>query len=616
MSTAGSDPNGDRVARVPIFRWRGISALAFALAVAAVVWALFGTFWIRRTLESTASQSLGTEVDIAALKLDVARASIVLRGIAIADPRDRTRNLVQATIARVALLPDALLEGKLVIRDFTLDGVRAGTRRDAPARPMQGGFAPRAMLELQRWRKQFDVPLLSLTPVDTVRSLVLDPAQLTTVKRARELTSRADSLRRTMTAAVQRVPLRETVDSAQALLARLKGQTPRMLGLTGTRRAVMDARRLTAQIDSIRRRIDVVYAAARAGADSIVNGARALDDARRTDYEFARSLLALPTVDAPNIGPALFGAVSIDAFEQAMYFVALAREYAPPGLLPRESPGPKRARRAGTTIHFVKQAVYPSFLLEKADVSISLSDAAGAARGDYRLTASDVTTEPAIVGRPARFSFDRTASGSAIETLAMTGTIDHVSDTPHEAIELRAGGVSLPSFSLPATPLRADLGRGRSSMRLEMRGDAINGSWTLTAPNVVWTRNSARSAALNPMEQLVTRVIQSVRDVDITASITGTMESPRLSVRSNLDRAVADGVKSVIGDEVSKAETRVRAQVDSLANHAAAPVRALAAQWQGEVDERARGAQTQLDDVKTRLATQLKALGIGILGLP
>jgi uncharacterized protein (TIGR03545 family) len=616
MSTAGSSPSAAAPTRFAIFRWRGIFALAFGLAVVALVWLLFGKLWIRTTLQDSATQSLGTEVDVAGLDIDLANTSLELRGIAIADPRDLGRNLVEARVARVVLLPDALLEKKIVIRELTLDGVRANTRRAKPARAMKGGFAPRAMQSLIQWRQQFNVPLLSLTPVDTIKALVLNPTQLATVKRANELKARGDSVRGVLTGAVKSIPLRETVDSAQALLARLNGQTPRTLGLTGTRNAVSDIRRFTGRIDSIRRRADALYTTARAGVDSLAASARALDDARRADYDFARGLLKLPTVDAPNIGPGLFGHVSIDAFEQAMYWISLAREYAPPGLLPREAPGRKRARRAGSTIHFVKQAVYPRFLLQNANVSVALGDEAGAGRGDYRLAASDVTTEPAIVRRPMRFSFDRSATGSAVESFAVNGSVDHVSATPRELIELRADGVSLPGFSLPSTPLRAELGRARSTIRLDMKGDAISGSWTLTAPGVAWSMDTTGKRTLNTMEQLVTRVIQSIHEVNLTADISGTLKSPRLSVRSNLDRAVADGVRSVVGGEVAKAETRVRAQVDSIAERAVAPVQARVAELRSEVDQRAKEAQSQLDDAKTRLAAQLKSLGTGALGLP
>ena len=70
------------------------------------------------------------------------------------------------------------------------------------------------MQALQQWRQRFHVPLLSLTPVDTIKSLVLDPTQLSTVKRATALLARGDSLKTVLTAAIQGIRVRETADSA------------------------------------------------------------------------------------------------------------------------------------------------------------------------------------------------------------------------------------------------------------------------------------------------------------------------------------------------------------------------------------------------------------------
>jgi hypothetical protein len=118
------------------------------------------------------------------------------------------------------------------------------------------------------------------------------------------------------------------------------------------------------------------------------------------------------------------------------------------------------------------------------------------------------------------------------------------------------------------------------------------------------------------MERLVARVIQSIHAVDVNANVAGTVRAPRLTVRSNLDRAVADGIRSVVGEEVAKAEVKVRAQVDSAAERALAPVRARAAELRAEVEQRAKDASTRLEEAKRQLAAQLKTLGAGLLGGP
>ena len=76
------------------------------------------------------------------------------------------------------------------------------------------------MAEANKFAAQFKVPLLSLTPIDTIRSLILDPTQLQTVQKAKALAAHADSVKDNTVARVKALKLGETADSAEALLAR------------------------------------------------------------------------------------------------------------------------------------------------------------------------------------------------------------------------------------------------------------------------------------------------------------------------------------------------------------------------------------------------------------
>ena len=169
-----------------VFRWRGVFPLLVLLLLAAVGYSMFADPIARDTLSEVSTKALGTQVDVAALRILEAETAIEMDGIQVADPFDPMRNLLEVGGLRVELERDALLQKKAVIRRLTIRKVRAGTRRTVAARPVQGGgFAPQAMRAVQAWRRQFDIPKLKLAELDTVRSLVLDPRQLGTVKVAR-----------------------------------------------------------------------------------------------------------------------------------------------------------------------------------------------------------------------------------------------------------------------------------------------------------------------------------------------------------------------------------------------------------------------------------------------
>ena len=644
MSTAGSvhspgnvdlsPPRAERGGDTPpparkskgFFRWQGIIGLFAVTAILVGGWVLFADWIIKSTISEAATKALGVEVDIDKLDLSFKTLSLDIRGFTVAHPSDPMRNVVDIGHARVELAGKPLLRKQVVVTNIVVESARGMTRRTRAAKPVKGGgFLPGALAEASKFVQQFKVPVLSLTPIDTIRSLILDPTQLQTVQAAKALAAHADSVKDKTLARVQALKLGQTADSAEALLNRLKGQNLRTLGITGARNAVADVKRFGAKVDSTKRAIENARAGLQADADSLVESVKELDAARQADYDFAKGLLKLPTFDAPNIGPALFGQVSLDAFDKAMVWVELGRKYAPPGLLPKESPGPKRLRRAGTTLHFVQQAKAPQVHLQRAAFNLILDDFAGPLRGNYDLRVADVTTEPAILGKPMVFSLTRVpkpvpsgARGAGVDSLLIVGTLDHTKAVPNERIVMRAGGVSLPAFTLPGIPLRLDLGKGASTMQLNLVGDAVAGRWTIGAPNPAWSPDTARKKSLNTLETLVTRVLTGIDNVDVTADIRGTTKAPALAVRSNLDRAVADNIKRVAGEEIARAEAKVRAQVDAVVQRETAALKVridkAVADTREQVDQRVAEAQARLDKAKADLATRLKELGGGVIG--
>jgi autotransporter translocation and assembly factor TamB len=133
---------------------------------------------------------------------------------------------------------------------------------------------------------------------------------------------------------------------------------------------------------------------------------------------------------------------------------------------------------------------------------------------------------------------------------------------------------------------------------------------------MAWVADSIAAKRLNTIESLVARVLTGVSTLQMNADVSGTVKSPKLAVSSNLDRVVADQMRSVIGAQVAAAEAKVRARVDSLVDEKAAPVKARIADLRTNVDKRVADARAQLDAEKQKLDAQLKTLSGGLVGLP
>jgi uncharacterized protein (TIGR03545 family) len=603
----GSRPSAESRQKPPLFRRQGLVPLTLMLTLLGAGWALFGERVIKNTGEEVATKLLGTQVEAASLEIRESAGGLVIGGLHIADPFDPMRNLIEAEEIRIELDPVPLLEKKLVVRRLSVDGVRLGTGRRTPARVAPShGFASRTAGEIRRWAAQLRRPLATLTPIDTVRTLALDPAQLSTVREAQAVGRRADSLRGALEVRLATLRVDEAADSARALAQRLSGANVRTLGIDGTGRAAAELRRTIAQLDSTKRRIESLSHDAQGGYVLLRTGVSRLEDARRRDYAFARRLLRLPSVERPAISTALLGDVTIERFQRAVYWAELARKYMPPGLRPQEQEGPQRLRRAGTTTRFPRERHYPSFLLEFGALDVEVGGV-GPAAGRYAVAIANLTSEPALVRKPVLFTARRTGGGGTA-SLQVKAILDHLGTRPRVSLGLIAAGVSLPGFDLPGLPYRAELGQGTSRLDLVRLGDRVAARWMIRTGDLRWRPDSGRLASLTPAEALVSRVVTALDSLELTADLTGELRAPALSVRSNLDRALADRLEAIATEQLAKAEAKARAAVDQIVVEETALVKAKVAAVEAESIRNVGQARERLSEATRTLQVRLKEL--------
>ena len=576
-----------------IFRWRAIGPLLFFALLGAVLWVVFADRIARRSAEKIGTAIVGAKVEIQDVHIDLTNGDVTVRGLTVASPHEALKNLLQADelVADIDLLP--LLEKKVVIDRLAANGLRFGTPRQTDGRTggRADGVSGRVLAETRRWSEQFQVPALQLA-TGRIDVGTLDPRHLSAIPAAEALSARADSSRRAWQTGLDTLRLGPTVDSATATLARLR--TARITDLA----AVNDARRAIDQLKQARGRVTALERGVTGGIAELRAGVAGLDSAKQRDYAFARSLLKLPSLDAPEIGVALFAPTAVAQFQRALYWTQLARAHMPPGLLPRADAGPQRARRHGNTVRFPREHALPGFLLRTAELSFQLDPTAPQPKR-YAGRLTGLTSDPALYGRPTLFE----ASAPAVTAGAM---LDHVRATPRDTAGATVQGVRLPVFPLPSLPVRLDPGQGTVQLGFALRGDSIRARWAVRSTHVQWARDSAAQGST--VTDLLWRTLSGISDLQVDAGVTGTLARPRLSVRSNLDEAIAARLRAMLGEEVAAAERRLRAEVDRQVDSVVAPVRARVAALQTEVTGRLAQQRGKLDQAQKDLESRLREL--------
>ena len=579
---------------VKVFRWRAIGPLLVLFVIACVLWWLFADSIARREAQKVGTQMLGAKVEIQDLHLDLRHGDVTIRGLTIASPHEPFKNLLQADeiVADLDVVP--LTERKIIIDRGAANGLRFGTPRQTDGRVATKsgeGIARRVLAETHDWASQFQIPALQLARgkigVDS-----LDPRRLSTTPAAAALDTRADSSRRAWQAAFDTLRLGPALDSASATLEQLKhARATDLATLNEARRAIDRLKRARDRVTALERNVTQ-------GTANLKLGLAGLDSARRRDYAFARSLLKLPSLDAPAVGAALFAPAAIRPFERVLYWTQLARRYMPPGLLPRATTGTKRVRRSGEDIRFPKERALPRFLLRTAELSFLLHpNAAQPQRYAGRLTG--LTSDPAVYGRPTTF-------GASGPQLVAGGLLNHLRGIPVDTAGATVGGITLPAFEMPGLPLRLDPGAAVTQLAFNLNGDTIHARFAIRSSDVRWSRDS--TLANTTIGDLIWRTVSGISNLDVEARLAGALEHPDLAVRSNLDQAIAARLRAVLGAQVAAADRQMRERVDALVNDKVAPVRAKVNEAQTQVQAQVAQQRARLDELQKQLEQQLRRM--------
>jgi uncharacterized protein (TIGR03545 family) len=552
-----------------IVRWRAAVPFGLVLALVAVALWLYLDRLVERGVEAAGTAIVGARVELASADFRPREGAVALRGLQVTNPNAPMTNLIEATdiIGDLAVVP--LLERRVVVETLVVRGVRFNTPRQASgAIENPNPETARILREVNAWANAVRVPPLGVEGLRQVVDLNrISSDSLRTLAAARAIAAQASGLPEEWAARVAGLDPRPRLDSARALVARLRSANPLRLGLQGVRELSASAQQTLTGLTALRGSLTSLDSAARSQISDVERQVRGLADARTADLEYARGLFHLPSLEAPDISAAVFGDAAVQWMAPVLQWVRVAERYVPPGLDPRRRPGPKRARFAGTDVEFPGGATYPRFLLQHGELDMRLGSA-GAAAGAYLARITGLTSDPSLYGRPTRILAHRKEGVRGPAEVRVAAVLDHVSEDIRDSVDAFVSGIALPSFELPALAARLALGSGTTALRLTRRGDALEATWQWRAPGVTWERLGAApttEAAIGSrawLENIAWRAVSGLRNVEIDMRLQGSVAAPRLGVRSNVGDALAQSLRQVVGEEVRRIEQQVRSEVE------------------------------------------------------
>lgn len=583
-------------------RIEAIVPLAIVTGLIVLYFTLFFDTHLRRGLEYGATLANGAEVDIGKLDTSLWKASVVVADIEMTDPGLPDRNRVQIGAVNFRMLWDALLRGKVVIDEASIIDVQVDTPRKSAGRVLPvkqskdgEGYGDKVLAQA---KDEFSGNVLGdlaaiASGSDPKEQLAAMGADLKSSAQIAGMQKSLDEKNQQWQARMAAMPKGEDFSALQHRLASLKLDN------------LQDAAQIQAslqELGSIRNDFDAKSGSVREAGTALTADLAAsrgsftgLDKIVKEDVRSLQARMHLPSLDTRTLSRALFGMDVLGKMQQARGYMDQARSYIPPKSEKKDAI-PVHERKKGRDYVFGKTSSYPRFWLRKALISSRLQGGASALSGEIL----DVTTDPALVGRPLVATIKGDFPQQGISGIKAELVINHISTVPVERLVMEVGRYAVAGRSLvnsPSVGLGFSKAEGSAKFAAQLRGDDVDVRMSNRFTQVTF-ETRAQSAVVREM---IAASVAGLDAVNLDAQVTGTWSDLDWRLSTNLADALERGMRRYLQGKMDEASARI----ETLVNGKIAEQRKRLYARQGEIESALRSGlaerQAQIDKLRAEL---------------
>lgn len=561
-----------------VIRWPGLGAFVVVSALLLGVPLVFMDTWIKRGVEIYAGKALGAQVDLESVAHSWQPFGLTLRGLAFTDPEKNTHNKVQIATVSADLSLSALMSRRLLIDQLRVDGVRFDQPRATPGEVYVEAEKP--VVEAERAEdhtRRMDVDVAAL----------VKKTPLATTDAVAQLQSTATALKQQVAEEYAALPSEDALKNYQTQIDALLNRDIENAADLAAAAKELDI--LKKALRDEQKKLHTFRETVSSAGSTLGSGVAAVDDARKTDYDFLKGVVAGDTVALDQLTDAIFGAklkTWADHLLTAYNLVAPLLQGEP------EAEGPKR--QEGRWINFANGTPLPNVLIRAASVSVQY------AQSGFSSQWQDITDNHDLLGRPTRFTVN-SANTDQWQLLNVEGDMRFGGGglNAHQSWELK--GVALDDVALvDADQLRTRLQRAllNSLGSLTVESGRLRGDAKVTLVDMALS-----AAGEGDNREKIARVLAQLKQLAIDTKITGALTKPRFEFASDLDSQLGKLLGGEIGDAAKAKLSKLQAEIAKRASPAEQQVTAQLADWE-TLQELSRG---KTDKVEELLKAQLQS---------
>jgi uncharacterized protein (TIGR03545 family) len=492
---------------------------------------------LRWALISLGERAIAAKVEIGQLSTSLASTEVCLRNVRVANPQGPMRNLFEAAEIRLSLEPNPLLQRKFVVREGRVSGLCFSTVRATPGtvdrKPglldllpdgLGGLVDPGRLEELgQAWLDRLALTLK--------REITEEVEQLQSVKLARELSRRWPAELAKLESRAEEMKAR--ADRVREL-AQKKSDNPVQ--------ALENARKIASEIESLQRDLTEFRSEAERLRQQADRDRDAAIAARDQDLNHLRAQFRLDELDSGGLSEALLGHEMNERVRTVVAWICWVRNH-----LPRKHQEHDPIRARGVDVTFAGLAPRPDFLIRT--LTLEGEGSVCGERLQFEGTAQGLTPQPEVYGQPTVLSL--AVQGPA--AMQIEAVLDHTQPVARDYVSVECPSLAQPKRLLgrpDQLAVTVSPGGLRISLRLELVGDELSGRLSVRQEPVELVPELAAAYGGPQLAGKLQEALRSIRTLEATAELGGTLQRPEWKLRSSLGTQLAQAVQGLLGREL------------------------------------------------------------------
>lgn len=510
-------------------RWSGLAGFVVISALLMLVWIFAAGPLIKYSIETFGSKAAKAKVEVESVALTFDPFGIEIQEGLVANADKPMENLLQfeRAVVDIELLP--LLLGKGIVNEVALTGLAFSTPRQTSG----------AIEVLVADNDEISVGNEANDGVDKQEIISSSQQSLPSADEllAREslLTEQRGRIFKSSFEAIK-------VDSDKAIAALPDGQAfaayeDDFNRITSSRfNSLADFQQRKKEFEGLKNRIKQDQQAISHAKKVLSQGKKDLQEkwsglqsAPSEDFSNLKSKYKLDGAGVANLSRLLFGDKVGEWSQEGLYWYEKVR----PFLISEEGEeGEKEeeiVRSEGRDIHFASDRPLPDLLIRQLQLALKLGADTGSL-GEVDVSVYDITHQQEVIDRPTRI-IAKGKELTDIHSLDFNGVLDHRQVPGKDTFDLNIKGMALKNYNVGAMGLKLN----RSEIDVSARAELVSGE--IVADSAAsFSRAQFSSKDKTQIAIEVTKALAKINHFNIQASAKGKLTSPKVSIRSDLDK--------------------------------------------------------------------------------